>query len=110
MATINDFKLVNIKSKNYSNYLPFDSSASDETRARIGFYFLALECITGISDQSTLDGMILDNEYWNIFKKTSNDDQGIDAIYIDHDIHTINFLILNTGTALIQIGHKALIQ
>ena len=91
MATINDFKLVNIKSKNYSNYLPFDSSASDETRARIGFYFLALECITGISDQSTLDGMILDNEYWNIFKKTSNDDQGIDAIYIDHDTHTINF-------------------
>lgn len=91
MASKNDFKLVKIKSKNYAKFLNLDENVDENMRARFGFYFLALECITNITDTSTLDDMIIDNEYCSQVKHLQNDDQGIDAVYIDHDNQVINF-------------------
>ena len=52
MASKNDFKLVKIKSKNYAKFLNLDENVDENMRARFGFYFLALECITNITDTS----------------------------------------------------------
>ena len=91
MASRNDFVLVKIKSKNYAKYLELNENIDDNMRARFGFYFLALECITSITDVGVLEGMIIDNEYCSQVKGVQNDDQGIDAIYIDHENNMINF-------------------
>lgn len=96
MANINDFKLVNIKSKKYfdllENELSLNSNKlSDTSKARFGFYLYILENICGIKDIPDLLKLITDTDFHvTILKNKKFEDQGIDAVYIDDDNLTIN--------------------
>ena len=72
MANINDFKIINARSiKKFKQAAQELSVAKlvdelDETnQARLGFYFLTLEVLTGNSDYRMLDQYIIDNKYNN---------------------------------------------
>ena len=99
MANINDFKIINARSikkfKQAAQELSITKLVDelDETnQARLGFYFLTLEVLTGNSDYRMLDQYIIDNKYNNIIHGEGVDDLGIDAVYIDETDgnHTIN--------------------
>lgn len=96
MASINDFKLVNIKSKKYFDLMKseinFDSDAmTEKEKERYGFYPYMLESICGIKDISDLINLITDTDFnASILNKGKFEDHGIDAIYIKEDDHTIN--------------------
>jgi len=96
MASINDFKLVNIKSRKYfdllENELSLNSDTlSDTSKARFGFYLYMLENICGIKDIPDLLNLITDTDFHVIILKNKKfEDQGIDAVYIDDDNLTIN--------------------
>lgn len=90
MANINDFKIINARSINKFKQAAKELrvtqliSELDETQqARLGFYFLTLEVLTGNSDFRLLDKYIIDSKYNNIVHSKGIDDLGIDAIYID---------------------------
>ena len=98
MANINDFKIINARSINKFKQAAKELSGEhliselDETKqARLGFYFLTLEAITGISDFKILDECIIDSEYNKLIHEEI-DDLGIDAVYIDQNDgnHIIN--------------------
>ena len=88
MATLNDFKLVNIKSKKMFSFIKNvrGTELNDVQKSRIGFYHLVLENVTGIRDADQVSSMIIDTDYNKLlFGKTVND-LGIDAInYIGDD-------------------------
>lgn len=90
MANINDFKIVNNHSKKYFRYLNLKKEYRDIEKARFGFYLFALECITNIKEVDRLKEMINDTEFLSHVINQSNDDLGIDAVYIDDDNKTIN--------------------
>lgn len=96
MASINDFKLVNIKSRKYfdllENELSLNSDTlSDTSKARFGFYLYMLENICGIKDIPDLLNLITDTDFHvTILKNKKFEDQGIDAVYIDDDNLIIN--------------------
>jgi hypothetical protein len=68
-----------------------DDKRSDLDRKRIGFYFLILEKMSGISDVEVISKMIIDTHYRSAVLKegTHIDDMGVDAYYIDKDNHVI---------------------
>lgn len=95
MASINDFKLLNFKclfyfellekglSRNYSNL-------SDIEKKRFGFYFYMIEHICNIKDTLDIIELITDQDFnQKIFDK-NEDDNGVDAIWIDEDQKIIN--------------------
>ncbi len=96
MASINDFKLVNIKSKKYfdllENEIKFTAdNITDKQKERLGFYIFMLENICGVKDISDLVNLITDTDFHIIvFKNKKFEDQGIDAIYINEEDFTIN--------------------
>ncbi len=99
MATINEFKLINTRAiakfKQAANELNISNLINklpETDQARLGFYFLTLEVLTGNSDCRMLDQFIIDCEYNKIIHGTGLDDLGIDAVYIDETDgnHTIN--------------------
>jgi AIPR protein len=90
MANINDFKIVNKHSKNYFRYLNLNRKFRETDKAKFGFYLFALECITNIKEVDRLKDMISDTEFRSIVFNQSNNDLGIDAVYIDEDNKTIN--------------------
>jgi hypothetical protein len=95
MANINDFKLINQKSRIYFNTLvniqkPLKKIKKDKDKERIGFYFFVLEQITGIKDLPDLLDLITDTDFNNKFFSDNFDDLGIDAIYIDEENNEIN--------------------
>ena len=96
MASINDFKLVNVKSKKYfellEKELTFNSEKlSDISKARHGFYLYMLENICAIKDISDLVDLITDTDFHvTILKNKKFEDQGLDAIFIDDENFTIN--------------------
>ena len=70
MADINDFKIINNKCKKIFDLqhkdIKFDNLKEDKIdikKTRIGFYYLALESITGIKDFDKLSDMIIDTDY-----------------------------------------------
>lgn len=85
---INDFKLVNLYSKKYFEYIKLSNKnkeISDINKKRLGFYLLILEAVTGNSDTDELQNAIIDKDYCNIVNEIENDDYGVDAVYIDED-------------------------
>ena len=103
MADINDFKIINNKCKKIFDLqhkdIKFDNLKEDKIdikKTRIGFYYLALESITGIKDFDKLSDMIIDTDYHNIiFHNKSIDDLGIDAVYIDDESEEIKINLFN---------------
>ncbi|AYQ31160.1 AIPR family protein [Runella sp. SP2] len=95
MASINDFKLVNEKSKKYFDLFSKLMDASFENlteikRVRYGFYFFMLENICDIKDVLDICDLITDMDFnKEIFGETF-EDYGIDAIYIDKENRIIN--------------------
>lgn len=85
---INDFKLVNLYSKKYFEYIKLSNKKkeiSDINKKRLGFYLLILEAVTGNSDTDELQNAIIDKDYCNIVNEIENDDYGVDVVYIDED-------------------------
>ena len=88
ILNINDFKLVNLYSKKYFEYIKLSNKnkeISDINKKRLGFYLLILEAVTGNSDTDELQNAIIDKDYCNIVNEIENDDYGVDAVYIDED-------------------------
>lgn len=96
MASINDFKLVNLKSKKFfdllKNETKIDETKIDEIhQLRFGFYPYILDSICGVKDLSDILDLITDTEFnIQILKSKKFEDQGIDAVYIDNEEKTIN--------------------
>jgi len=95
VASLNQFKLLNQKSEVYfkllENELDKDINVSKETdKARFGFYFFILECITNIKDMNNLIELITDTDFNNQVFNNHIDDNGIDAIFIDEEEKEIN--------------------
>lgn len=94
VATINDFKIVNQYSKKYFNFLDVENGINENEQKRLGFYILALECITGNANVDELVDCIIDTEFTSLIKNERNNDYGIDAVYVDEDkrlIQLFNF-------------------
>ena len=90
MANINDFKIINARSINKFKYVTDELNVSylmdelqDIQKARLGFYYLTMEVLTGVSDFRTIDECIIDCDYNKILHGKGIDDLGIDAIYMD---------------------------
>lgn len=95
MASLNQFKLLNQKSEAYFKLLENElgkkiNIAKDTDKARFGFYFFILECITNIKDMNNLIDFITDTDFNKQVFNVNIDDNGIDAIYIDEEEKEIN--------------------
>lgn len=85
MATLNDFKLVNMISKKYFEDLKLGIKASDIEKSRLGFYMFVLSCVTEVTDIEDLKNYVIDTDFQRkVFQRTNND-LGIDAVYIDDE-------------------------
>ncbi|MDQ8820733.1 AIPR family protein [Streptococcus ruminantium] len=85
MATLNDFKLIKMISKKYFDGLKLDVELSDVEKSRLGFYMFVLSCVTDVTDVEDLKECVIDTDFQRkVFQRTNND-LGIDAIYIDDE-------------------------
>lgn len=89
MATLNDFKLITIKSKSYFDYLKVDKDIPDTEKARLGFYLFALECISNNKEIDDIKGCIIDTDFTRIVFNEENNDLGIDAVTFDDENNQI---------------------
>lgn len=92
--SINDFKIINQKSKRYFDLLineikPKVQIKKEKDQERFGFYFFVLENLTGIKDFSDLLDIVTDSDFNNKFFGEKFDDLGIDAVNIDEVSNTI---------------------
>ncbi|WP_314449992.1 AIPR family protein [uncultured Granulicatella sp.] len=88
MATINDFKLVNLYSTELLKRIYSISQLnklSESNQKRFGFYYLILQLTTGNTATDELERMIIDTDYCKSILGVDNNDFGIDAVYIDED-------------------------
>lgn len=87
MANINDFKIVNMKSRRMFEYIGIEESneISDVQKNRLGFYHLILENVTGLREVDEIKQIIIDTDYNKIVNKFVINDLGIDAVYINED-------------------------
>lgn len=95
MASINDFKLLNIKCLKYYDILQESVSFkttpdTDSQKKRFGFYIFMLEALCGIRDADNLVDLITDTDFNKHLTHDNHDDLGVDAVYIDEDNYTIN--------------------
>lgn len=63
---------------------------NDTQQARLGFYYLALSIDTNETDLARINEMMIDTEYLQLTHGVSNDDLGVDAVYIDEEHHIVN--------------------
>ena len=94
VASINDFKLLNIKCRKYFDLFTksnnfFSLPESEKLRERFGFYFFMLEALCNEKDVDKLSDFITDTEYNAHLTNQRSPDHGIDAIYIDDEIKEI---------------------
>lgn len=61
-----------------------------KTKERLGFYLYALECITEVKETDEIIEMMNDGTFLTQCINTTNDDYGVDAVYIDEENHKIN--------------------
>lgn len=85
MANLNDFKLVNLKSRKMFEFLNVTYNCSEIEKSRLGFYHLVLENITGIRDIEGVQELIIDTNYNKIVFQKSVNDLGMDAVNIVGD-------------------------
>ncbi len=82
MANLNDFKLVNLKSKRMFSFIKCgrELELKDSQKSRLGFYHLVLENVTGMRDVEDVSKMIIDTDYNKLLYGKTVNDLGIDAI------------------------------
>jgi len=102
MGDLNDYKLINTKSirhfnlakeaivRNQPEGVAFPSNLDDIKKARYGFYYFMLQLLTEFSDYDDITEIITDQEFNSTFFNNRDNDEGIDAIYIDEDKYEIN--------------------
>ena len=95
MASINDFKILNLKCKKYYKLLDdtisLDEKASTEAQqCRLGFYIFMLESLCGVKEVEDLTSFITDTDFNKYLNGTTDEDFGVDAVYIDEERKQIN--------------------
>ncbi|OOE63302.1 AIPR family protein [Salinivibrio kushneri] len=99
VASLNDFKLLNIKCKRYFELYSKGASfcqkpENEKLKERFGFYLFMLENLCDEKDLDRISDIITDTEYNSYLSNKRHKDQGIDAIYINDeskDISLFNF-------------------
>ena len=92
MASLNDYKLVDIKSKKYFDLLASSrgiKNVLDKQKCRMGFYLFILENYTGVTDVDELVEFITDTDFNRFLFDEKVDDCGIDAVYIEEETKVI---------------------
>lgn len=95
MAGLNDYKIINNKSKTLFELTHKDIKIDDVQKARLGFYYLVFESITGLKDTDSFKEYIIDNQYNKIVNGITIDDLGIDVVYIDDELEEITISLFN---------------
>ncbi len=95
MALLNDFKLLNAKCESYFNILEMEldrklTLKKDSDRARYGFYLFILENIISIKEFPILVDSIIDTDFNVALNGAAENDEGMDAVYIDEEENRIN--------------------
>ena len=95
MANINDFKILNTKCLAYFNLLEKELGykirvPNEKTKERFGFYIFMLETICNVKDISDIINLITDTDFNKTVRNFGEDDQGIDAIFIDEEHNNLN--------------------
>lgn len=90
VASLNDFKLLNIKCKKYfdlySKGAVFAKQPDNsKLKERFGFYLFMLESLCDEKDLDRISDIITDTEYNTYLTGNRFNDQGIDAIYINDE-------------------------
>lgn len=87
-----DYDLVKELSIKYAESLKLDvvKKIDDNQKARIGFYYLGLEMILGISDFPELSEMIVDTDFQKKLNDVKNNDLGIDAVYVNESAKKVS--------------------
>lgn len=89
-ASLNDFKLLNIKCKKYFDLYSKGAvfakqPENDKLKERFGFYLFMLESLCDEKDLDRISDIITDTEYNAYLTGNRFNDQGIDAIYINDE-------------------------
>ncbi|MCF2950326.1 AIPR family protein [Paraglaciecola aquimarina] len=95
MANINDFKILNLKCRKYYKLLEDtveleEKAESEVQKSRLGFYIFMLESLCGVKEIEDLASLITDTDFNKYLNGTTDEDFGIDAVYIDDDEKQIN--------------------
>jgi len=90
VASLNDFKLLNIKCKKYfelysKGAIFVKQPENDKLKERFGFYLFMLESLCDEKDLDRISDIITDTEYNAYLTGNRYNDQGIDAIYINDE-------------------------
>ncbi|MCD9471679.1 AIPR family protein [Photobacterium phosphoreum] len=90
MANRNHFLVLRNKSIKYFNLLEkevkfYREIKDEEQKARIGFYFLILEYITGNKNLNELSLSMTDTDFHKYFSNSNCDDCGVDAVFINYE-------------------------
>lgn len=93
-ASINDFKLLNIKCRKYFDLFSKNTNfhkqpENDKLKERFGFYLFMLESLCDDKDLDKISDIITDTEYNAYLTNQRFNDQGIDALYINEDAKEI---------------------
>lgn len=101
MATLNDYKLLENKCIKYFDmtniatiHNEYTSNLTPKEKARYGFYYFIIQCLTDISELDDITDCICDQEFCGRFYKEPQQDAGIDAVCFDEEnrsIHIFNF-------------------
>jgi len=99
MATINDFKILSQLSLNYFETLIREEASPSKLatlqslpfsqKSRLGFYILAIEQLTELSDYTDIADSITDSEFNQLLYSDYADDFGVDAVVIDDEAKQI---------------------
>ncbi|CDL84208.1 AIPR family protein [Xenorhabdus szentirmaii] len=94
IASINDFKLLNIKCKKYFDLLSksrrfYKEPENNKIKERFGFYLFMLESFCNEKDLEKISDFIIDTEYNDYLRGERHIDHGIDAFYIDEESREI---------------------
>ncbi|EJL6653868.1 AIPR family protein [Vibrio cholerae] len=89
-ASLNDFKLLNIKCRKYYDLYSKSSSfaiepPNDKLKERLGFYLFMLESLCDEKELDRISSIITDTEFNSYLLNKRYNDHGIDAIYINEE-------------------------
>lgn len=94
MADRNDFKLLKQRCLRHFELAKKCLGANvgnldDNQKARYGFYFFVIQNLTSLVDYDKIVETITDTEFNSTFFNSKHNDEGIDAICIDEQLHQI---------------------
>lgn len=94
MADRNDFKLLKQRCLRHFELAKDSLNAETEKindlqKARYGFYFFVIQNLTSIVDYDKIVESITDTDFNSNFFNTKHNDEGIDAVCIDEQLHQV---------------------